>query len=192
MQVLKKSIVILSLFIIGCTSIKEEDNRKEFWATVFKHIQTEHFVLPLPPPPNGQIDTTKLSYRTICTKAVVHINTERNNYSDSSIKEISSFLKAPVDIDRTQVTVSSIELSHLDIPITFENFDTLSRENKYFARKDHCGIHLSSLLIKDDKAILSYGILYSPRAGEGFLLFLKFDPIDKQWRIVKKKSLYII
>ena len=89
-------------------------------------------------------------------------------------------------------TISSNEFSHLDIPISFVNFDTLSRENKYFAKKDQCGVHLSSLIIKNNKAILSCGVVYSPRAGEGFLLFLKRNPLNKQWEIIKKEISFII
>ena len=189
---MRKSILFILIFIVGCISTSQQENRETFWNSVFEYFETKHFAIPIPPLPNEKANARELVYRTLCTSVVIDIVKENTELSSSSLKEVNSFFKENMYENIKGKKISSTEFNFLDIPISFENFDTLSREDKFFTRKNQCGIRLTPPIIKNNKAILKYSLLYTPKSGEGFLLFLSYDRVKEKWIIFKEKSLFII
>jgi len=186
MQLVRKLLFILLIGSIGCTS-KKEVNKEIFWQSVFNYFADKHFVLEMPPPPlpNSQQEQ---KFRRLCNNAVIHTSNDKIEYPKNQLEEIEKFLSHSVT-EQMYNNISEEDFLSVDIPISFQNFNELSREEKFFTKKQQCGVSINAPIIYKNKAILVMGIMYNPKAVADYLLFLEYSPPKKEWKVIKQEIL---
>jgi len=193
-------VTILLLCLISTCFNRNEDNLlgNGFWEDVFDYFEDNHFKIIHPDVllthPDLPSDSLRMFAKSRCKQVVVDIQDAAElNLTRQQQIEISNhlLLSDTMEIYLHSITIHQSDLSAVDFPVIFQNFDTLQKEDTYFAQNDKCGLSISGLWGANNRAVVMYSVTYSPLSGEGFLLYLNYLEQTEIWIVVKRESVWM-